>query len=269
MGTKSLNLLLKLLIAVAVLCLFLCAAFSYLFASGAAENIEEAINFIKNDSECGECEVCQSCESCDSQTVECDCNSSEQINTYLSNLTDNLEIIDIESPLSEDYVPDELVTCDVDQYGQQTVSAEVSESLEDMFDAAAADGIHLYFISGYRSYSEQKSLWNTYVNKYGKETAEQMDAYPGLSEHQLGISVDLGDSDYKGFNLRTSFNKTPAYDWLQKNSWKYGWIERYPEGKEDITGIMYSPWAFRYVGSEAKLIYDSGLTLEEYLNLKN
>ena len=92
-------------------------------------------------------------------------------------------------------------------------------------------------------------------------------AAPGTSEHQLGLSVDIIDSEYTVLDEAQA--NTPTQQWLMKNSWRYGFILRYPEGKSEITGIIYEPWHYRYVGKEAKEdIYESGLCLEEWLETK-
>ena len=133
-----------------------------------------------------------------------------------------------------------------------------------MFDAASKDGIELYLVSGYRSYEEQQKLYAYYVKEYGEEVAHAMDAYPGVSEHMLGLSVDLGNADHK-YELEDAFANTEAYRWLMEYAKEYGFILRYPENSEAVNGIAYSPWSFRYVGKEMAIkIMESGKTMEEY-----
>lgn len=131
------------------------------------------------------------------------------------------------------------------------------------FDAMAADaskaGYKLTICSGYRSYSYQNQLYNGYVARDGKAAADTYSARAGHSEHQTGLAMDIN-------NASSSFNGTPQAKWIAANCWKYGFIIRYPEGKENITGYMYESWHVRYLGKQlAKEVYDSGLTLEEFL----
>lgn len=144
-------------------------------------------------------------------------------------------------------------------YAPGGLTAEFNKAFAKMQAAAKADGRSLSICSGYRSYSYQSQLYNNYVARDGKAKADTYSARPGHSEHQTGLAADINyASDY--------FNTTPEAKWLAENCWKYGFIIRYPKGKDDITGYKYEAWHVRYLGEEdAKLVYDSGLTLEEYL----
>ena len=118
----------------------------------------------------------------------------------------------------------------------------------------------LYISSGFRSYTLQKSLYERYCARDGKAAADRYSARPGNSEHQTGYAIDLNTITY-------SFANTTEGKWIAANCYKYGFILRYPKEKEDVTGIVYEPWHWRYVGVEyAKKIKDSGLCLEEYLD---
>lgn len=130
-----------------------------------------------------------------------------------------------------------------------------------MADAARAQGLQLRSVSAYRSYASQKSIYQRYVNEYGTSSADIYSARPGHSEHQTGLAVDINVA------RRTAhFENTQHYQWLSENSWKYGFILRYPQNKRSITGFIFEPWHYRYVGLElAKAVSESGLTLEEYL----
>ncbi len=144
-------------------------------------------------------------------------------------------------------------------YDPGGLTAEFNAAFAEMKEAAANDGLNLWICSGYRSYSYQSSLYNSYVARDGQEKADTYSARPGHSEHQTGLAADI-------IQASDSFKGTPEAIWLAENCWKYGFIIRYPEGKQNITGYKYEPWHVRYLGKEnAKLIYDSGLTLEEYL----
>ena len=117
------------------------------------------------------------------------------------------------------------------------------EAFVKMAEAASQDGFRLYSVSAYRSYQTQKRLYQTYVATDGQELAESYSARPGYSEHQTGLSVDINTADFY-----SNFQNTDTYRWLRENSWKYGFILRYPEGKERITGYQFEPWHYRYVG---------------------
>ncbi|MBQ5335751.1 MAG: D-alanyl-D-alanine carboxypeptidase family protein [Oscillospiraceae bacterium] len=131
----------------------------------------------------------------------------------------------------------------------------------EMQKAAAKEGITLTICSGFRDYNTQKALYNRYVNRDGKAEADRYSARPGHSEHQTGLAMDINRAD-------KSFTGTKEQKWLAANCVKYGFIIRYPEGKENITGYMYESWHIRYLGKDlAKKVADSGLTLEEYLGI--
>lgn len=128
---------------------------------------------------------------------------------------------------------------------------------------AAAQGIELSIVSGYRSYSRQNTLYNNYVARDGKVAADTYSARAGHSEHQTGLAADIN-------SLYQSFINTAEGQWLNNNCYKYGFIIRYPQGKESITGYMYEPWHIRYVGVDiATKLYNNGnwLSLEEYLGI--
>ena len=130
-----------------------------------------------------------------------------------------------------------------------------------MADAAAADGISLWVCSGYRSYATQEYTYNYFVNERGVAEADRCSARPGHSEHQTGMAIDVNTTS-------SAFEGTPEAIWLENNCYKYGFIIRYPKGKEDITGYKYEPWHIRYIGREkAEKIYKSGLTIEEYYGI--
>jgi D-alanyl-D-alanine carboxypeptidase len=146
--------------------------------------------------------------------------------------------------------------------------------LRDMLKAARDDGISLIICSPYRDIDRQTMLFNNKVDHYMGGGMSYMDAYnlasqavtvPGSSEHQIGMALDIVTSDYS--SLDEGFGETPAGKWLAANSYKYGFILRYPQGKEEITSIEYEPWHFRYVGVEAAtVIAENGICLEEFWN---
>ena len=136
----------------------------------------------------------------------------------------------------------------------------------DMAKDAEEAGFPLLIISGYRSYQDQASTFQYWVGQYGsEEEANRVSARPGQSEHQTGLAIDIG-STWEGEALSHRFAQTGTGQWLAAHSKEYGFILRYPEGKEPLTGYKFEPWHFRYVGTElATTIMDSGLCIEEFL----
>ncbi|MDW0118038.1 M15 family metallopeptidase [Sporosarcina thermotolerans] len=147
-------------------------------------------------------------------------------------------------------------------------SVEAREAFEEMVAEAKLSGINLTAFSTYRSYEYQVSLYDRYVQKDGVEKADRYSARPGYSEHQTGLAFDIGEVNYEKHWASTSFGETEAGKWVAANAYRYGFILRYPKGKEEITGYMQEPWHFRYVGKEvAEEIFKRNVTLEEYLGL--
>lgn len=154
------------------------------------------------------------------------------------------------------------------------VDERIAESLMDMIHAAREDGYYIYILSSYRDMDKQIDLYEAEVDKwvrqgYSKSAAEEkagtIVAFPGTSEHHLGLAVDLVSSEH--VKLDQDAEKTKGYQWLVAHCQEYGFILRYPNNKSDVTGIIYEPWHFRYVGQEAASeIMEKGLTLEEYLS---
>lgn len=165
--------------------------------------------------------------------------------------------------LQEDYTPNNLVKVTVQHaYGNDNqLISEVYEAFKQMFNAAKKENITLIINSSYRSYKEQKEIYNLYVQKNGQEYADKYAARPGHSEHQTGLAIDLTTYGANG----DTFDKTDAFKWLQNNAYKYGFILRYPKEKESITGYNYESWHYRYVGVEtATKIHDENITYDEY-----
>jgi D-alanyl-D-alanine carboxypeptidase len=141
------------------------------------------------------------------------------------------------------------------------LTAETQQAFYNMQSAAWNDGISLWICSGFRDYWTQYNLYWNYVNRDGQWAADTYSARPGHSEHQTGLAIDINDAS-------SNFNGTPAAKWIAAHCAEYGFIIRYPYGKQDKTGFMYEPWHVRYVGKDlAKKITDSGLCLEEYLGI--
>ncbi len=148
------------------------------------------------------------------------------------------------------------------------IDSRIYSDLQEMFDDARSEGIYPVVVEGYRTHGEQEQMMSEKIDSYKAEgyskkeaekLAEEWVAVPGTSEHELGLAVDINpDYNYSGDD--------ELYRWLADNAYKYGFILRYPDGEESITGIAYEPWHYRYVGKENAFdIKNSGLTLEEYL----
>ncbi len=183
-----------------------------------------------------------------------------------------LKLVNAENPMTQEDVPElEVETVDENQY---QVDARIVADLQDMFDAARAAGRNPVICSAFRSWDYQVSLYENKIDRVmqeeglneaqAQEKAGTVVAKPGTSEHQMGLALDIVSSEY--MNLDEGQMETEDQQWLIENSWKYGFILRYPLDKSDITGIIFEPWHYRYVGKKAaKEITEQGLTLEEYL----
>ena len=143
------------------------------------------------------------------------------------------------------------------------LTSETQNAFNKMRDDAASQGLNLWLSSGYRSYNDQKYIYNNYVARDGQAAADRYSARAGHSEHQTGLAFDLNTID-------DSFTYTPEGKWVHDNCYKYGLALRYPQGKEEITGYMHESWHMRYLGVElATKLYNGGdwITLEEYYGI--
>ena len=155
----------------------------------------------------------------------------------------------------------------------QAVDSRCYPMLQQMMDDCRADGLNPYICASYRTMKKQKALFADKVKRVllegcpkdeAEDEAAKTVARPGTSEHQLGLALDIVDADDP--QLETWQEDTPVQQWLMKNSWKYGFVLRYPPEKSSITGIIYEPWHYRYVGRQAaEEMHNKGLCLEEYL----
>lgn len=146
---------------------------------------------------------------------------------------------------------------------------EARKALNQMLEAAKQQGFDLVAFSGYRSFEYQTTLYNNYVNRDGQAAADRYSARPGYSEHQTGLAFDIGERGKEDVWLTEEFGETPAGQWLFAHAQEYGFILRFPQNKEEITGYMYESWHYRYVGKDvAKEIAKQSITLEEYLGVK-
>ena len=159
-----------------------------------------------------------------------------------------------------DWEPNDLV----DFEGQQ-LRAEASRAAHTMMDAAKAEGVTLTVSSAYRSYAVQQQTYQHWVSVNGQRLADQLSARPGYSEHQTGLAIDF--SSPEGCRLEECYEDTRAGRWLAKNAPNYGFILRFPKGRQAITGYLFEPWHYRYLGKDLAAQYTvSGAgTLEEFL----
>ena len=170
-----------------------------------------------------------------------------------------LLLVNAQNRLSEDYVPDELVNLYQMRHSFRMASSEIQltrqtyEAMERMFHAAEEADMNGYIVtSGYRSYQRQQEVY--------AQTEAGKAQEPGASEHQTGMAFDVTVETGEGFE------NTPQYAWLMEHAHEYGFIQRYPANKADVTGISYEPWHYRYVGVDAATrMHNSGQTLEEFL----
>ena len=174
-----------------------------------------------------------------------------------------------EYALPKNYKPENLVTpnirFDITYYDERTLMRpEASKALEKLFKAADKAGYDLVGISGYRSYNRQYQIFTNNIVTKGKKHTLMYSAVPGTSEHQTGLAIDVSSESLHN-KLSEGFSSTPEGKWLAKNSYRYGFIIRYPDDKAEITGYAYEPWHIRYVGRGlANYLYTNKLTLDEY-----
>lgn len=164
--------------------------------------------------------------------------------------------------LYETYEPENIVTIPSRYaYSDNKAPQEILDYYKEMFNAAEKDGIDLIISSAYRDYKDQEETYNYYKKTKGEEYAKNYASIAGYSEHQTGLAFDI-------LTTKTStkdFDNTKEAKWLKENAYKYGFILRYPEGKENITGYDYESWHYRYVGIEAaQVIHDENITFDEY-----
>lgn len=180
----------------------------------------------------------------------------------------NLVLVNGTHPLDTAYAP-ELVEVEEGRL----VDKRIAEDLAQMLADARAEGLSPYICSAYRDYQYQRKVFNETMVTWINQGYTPLDAYdetaksvaiPGTSEHATGLALDITSATFGELDERQA--ETDEAKWLAKNCWKYGFILRYPPDKSDITGIIYEPWHYRYVGMEAaKEIMEQGMTLEEYL----
>lgn len=163
--------------------------------------------------------------------------------------------------VEEEFIPNYLIDVPEDYAGDDGIQASklAIDAFIEMADAAKKEELGIVINSGYRSYQDQVDIRDTYKNLYGSNYVKRYVAEPGHSEHQTGLSFDVGST------TSNVFANSKEYKWMLENSYKYGFIHRFSKSGEDITGFREEPWHYRYVGkTAAKYIYDNNLTFEEY-----
>ena len=180
-----------------------------------------------------------------------------------------LTLVNADNPMDDDY----RITL-TRLRNKQAIDSRCYQELQAMMDDCRAAGLSPIICSSYRTYEKQQELFEQRIKElinqgYGRPEAEKKAASavarPGTSEHELGLAVDIVDESNQRLNQYQA--NTAVQGWLMHNSWRYGFILRYPSDKTDITGIQYEPWHYRFVGKEAaRIIYENNWTLEEYIN---
>jgi len=196
--------------------------------------------------------------------------NSKKIKRNVGVKNEYLILVNKHHTIPANYIPNDLIEPNVPFSFQgkdpkRQMRQVAAHALEQLFKVANENKIELYAQSGYRSFERQKAIFAYNANKKGKSVANQTSAIPGQSEHQTGLAMDVTSKEVH-FDLIEGFAQTKEGEWLTKEAPKYGFIIRFPKGKEQITGYQYEPWHLRYVGREiAEEITDKGITLEEYL----
>ena len=177
---------------------------------------------------------------------------------------DLLVVVNKRYPLAEEYEPVGLRQANVAVVDGNVMLIDAAASaLEEMFAAASADGVSLVCSAGYRSKQRQEALYQSYVDAVDAAYADEVCARPRYSEHETGLAVDLSKEMDEGFV------DTVEGQWLAEHAWEHGFVLRYPQGKEEVTGFPFTPGHYRYVGKEAaQAIVEKELTMEEYLDIE-
>lgn len=177
-------------------------------------------------------------------------------------LNTNLVFVNKYHYLEENYEPTSLEKLEKCSSGNRLLQKDAKEDFERLCEQAEKEGKTIRVVSSYRSYSYQKTLYDNYVLKDGKEKADTYSARSGFSEHQTGLVIDV-DNAIKSFE---DFEETEEFTWMQENAHRFGFILRYPKGKEDITGYQYESWHYRYVGEKvATFLKENNMTFDEYI----
>ncbi len=162
--------------------------------------------------------------------------------------------------LPDGWAPADLVGINSNNGGEQYLRSEAAAQWEKIRTDSLNDGLVINVVSSYRSQSYQENLYNYYMS-FDPINAPYYSACPRTSEHEAGLAIDIS---YDG-SLHDDLQNSSVGAWMNENGWKYGWIMRYPKGKEHITGYIFEPWHYRYVGKDlAEKLHNRGITMEEY-----
>lgn len=176
-------------------------------------------------------------------------------------------LVNKQQPLDPlDYAPEDLREVDAPrEFSEAPLRAEAAGAYEELYAAAAEEGIDLWVTTAYREFDFQQALYEQRFFEDGATAADRVSARPGYSEHQTGLAVDVADLEDRECYLRACFGESEQGRWLSERSAEFGFVIRYPEDAEEITGFQYEPWHLRYVGEEtARDVAQRGVTLEEY-----
>ena len=181
----------------------------------------------------------------------------------INNPNNLIVLVNKNNQLLRNYKPNDLEKINLEFANEKKyLRKEAKIAFEKLAKDAKQLGYRIVAVSAYRDYNYQNELFNYYVKEKGLDYALECSAKPGHSEHQTGLAVDV-EGENKDYD---NFLDTKEFTWMKNNSYKYGFILRYPKGKEHITGFKFEPWHYRYVGIKiAKEIYEKNITLEEYL----
>jgi D-alanyl-D-alanine carboxypeptidase len=189
----------------------------------------------------------------------------------VTNAEDLAVVVNKQRSLPSDYIPNDLVAPNVPftfkaMIEKRMLRSAAAAALEQLFAQADKEDIHLYGVSGYRSYVTQKSVFAGNVKNQGEAEAAKVSAIPGQSEHQTGLAIDVTNNKPED-QIVESFGSSKEGEWLAAHAADFGFIIRYPKAMESITGYAYEPWHIRYVGPViAKAIYTKKITLEQYFD---
>ena len=185
----------------------------------------------------------------------------------VKNPNDTLVLVNKNNKLKNDFIPNDLIKLDLNYSNDEKyLKKEAALAFYKLSSDAKKLGYRIIVVSAYRSYTYQEKLFDYYVKEKGIDYALNCSAKAGHSEHQTGLAIDVEGSNFD-YDL---FNESKEFEWMKNNAYKYGFILRYPKGKEDITGFKYEPWHYRYVGKDvAKYIYEKNITFEEYFKVAN
>ena len=225
-------------------------------------NIDKYINYYIKNKQITPNEVINIINSEYQNTTNFDKNNSYD-NYKMADLSKGiLVLVNKQNELPDTYIPDDLVEIEPIHGYKYLINSEAYSAFKKMYDDANKENISIFISSPYRSYEHQNRLYNYYNSIDTFENVEKYSARAGHSEHQTGLAIDITEQAY--LELST-FENSKSFDWMQKNAYKYGFILRYPKDRETITGYMYEPWHYRYVGTNAAtIIKNENLTFEEY-----